>query len=513
VAAQNADDDGDDHGAAPADLYVVSDLHLGRGVSATTRRFASLEAFFYDDDFRSFCEFLLREAEERQRPFKLIINGDAFDLLRVELPDKGGARSEAYGEILTPARAGILIGDILRGHPEVVEGMASVLAAGHELVFLPGNHDVELQWRSVQDPIREALRERLEARGVDVDEAISRLDFRPWFYFEEGRVWLEHGCQYDPENAFRYPLRSGLDDEADAVHLAEQDLPLGNFVQRYLYNHFGHITFIVPTARANSRYLRFLLINQPRLLFKVLFSHLPFLVQLVRRAAGLAELTARTRVKETHVAELDELVATTAPGEKLREVDALKETGSHALLALRALGVQLAKGLGLMVAIGLALVGLWFLGFSAIQELGSFTIKTLLFLLLNFIGLMAALGALVYTLLRDPPPRPTPLRHAASRISKLLDVPIVSFGHTHDEVVWPVDARGGWYFNTGTWIAVFTHDVLIPRERVQYTFLRVRDQEGELLFWSPGRERAVPVVLLEERTPWLLPEPREALAS
>ena len=107
----------------------------------------------------------------------------------------------------------------------------------------------------------------------------------------------------------------------------------------------------------------------------------------------------------------------------------------------------------------------------------------------------------------------TPLRSAASKISAILEVPIVSFGHTHDEVVWPVDAREGWYFNTGTWIAVFTHDVLIPRERVQYTFLRVRDDEGELLFWSPGRQRAVPVVLLEERTPWLLPEPREAPAE
>jgi hypothetical protein len=97
-------------------------------------------------------------------------------------------------------------------------------------------------------------------------------------------------------------------------------------------------------------------------------------------------------------------------------------------------------------------------------------------------------------------------------------VPIVTFGHTHDEFItridgvagsglWPVPGRPdgeptagepAWYFNTGTWIAVFTADALLPRERVQYTFLRVRGLKGELLHWSPGRSEATPVILLEE---------------
>ncbi|HKE13746.1 MAG TPA: hypothetical protein VKB80_02690, partial [Kofleriaceae bacterium] len=79
-------------------------------------------------------------------------------------------------------------------------------------------------------------------------------------------------------------------------------------------------------------------------------------------------------------------------------------------------------------------------------------------------------------------------------------VPIVTFGHTHDEVIARLEVEGApaWYFNTGTWIAVFTADALLPRERVQYTFLRVRGHQGELLHWSPGRREATPVVLLEE---------------
>jgi hypothetical protein len=67
-------------------------------------------------------------------------------------------------------------------------------------------------------------------------------------------------------------------------------------------------------------------------------------------------------------------------------------------------------------------------------------------------------------------------------------------------VVAPLARPGGraWYFNTGTWIAVFTHDVLVPRARVQFSFLRVQGDEAELLQWSPQRDRALPVILLEE---------------
>jgi hypothetical protein len=94
-----------------------------------------------------------------------------------------------------------------------------------------------------------------------------------------------------------------------------------------------------------------------------------------------------------------------------------------------------------------------------------------------------------------------PMRKAAAEIAELVDVPVVTFGHTHDEVLWKTSReqeQDSWYYNTGTWIAVFTHDVLLPRERVQFTFLRVREDQGELLHWSPGRGEPMPVVLLDE---------------
>ena len=44
-------------------------------------------------------------------------------------------------------------------------------------------------------------------------QGAARLRFEAWFHYEPGRIWIEHGCQYDPENAFRFPLRSRLADE------------------------------------------------------------------------------------------------------------------------------------------------------------------------------------------------------------------------------------------------------------------------------------------------------------
>ena len=53
-------------------------------------------------------------------------------------------------------------------------------------------------------------------------------------------------------------------------------MPLGNFFQRYLFNGFGAITFIVPSTRAHMRYARWLLSNTPHLISRVVLSHARF---------------------------------------------------------------------------------------------------------------------------------------------------------------------------------------------------------------------------------------------
>jgi len=488
------------------DLIVVSDLHIGLGKNPETGRYFELEAFFYDEDFRSFCVHLCERAQVSERPFRLILNGDTFDLLRIDTHQAAAGttlRERRFGPSLTPDIATTMMAQIVAGHPAFLDALAHVLACGYEVVFLPGNHDLEIQWPSVQEEIRTAILQRVilhhgEAMRSQADEM---LIFRPWFYHEPGRVWIEHGCQYDPENAFRYLLRSNIESEQELAG-TEIDLPLGNFFQRYLYNAFGHITFIVPSTRANLRYFKWLVIHQPKLLLRVAVSHGRFWWQVLRRVTSIKG-TAKRKLQKAHDKMLAQLAESSQLGQRLHAIDALKRVRGDISQTIRSLGWQAIRVFGAATLVGLLTLGLWFAGFHLIGQLrGGFFVKAALFLLLDFLFLLLIIGGVAYALLRNAAsPAVQPLRKAARQIAEYVRVPLIVFGHTHDEILWKLSPRDGgtaWYFNTGTWIAVFTHDVLLPRDRVQYTFLEIRDHNGELRHWSPGRGAALPVVLLDE---------------
>ncbi len=490
------------------DLVVLSDLHLGRGKNPETGRHHQLEAFFYDDDLAQFCRWICRQADERKTDLRLVLNGDVFDLLRIEpAPTRDSAkRGRRSAPVMSPETAVETVRMILDGHPGFVRGIAHVLEHGHEVILLPGNHDLETQWPEVQQVVRDSIHDHI-ADGNDeatAETAVRGLSFSPWFHYEPGRIWIEHGCQYDPENSFEYQLRSSMSAQPDVLREAEQDVPLGTFFQRYLYNGFGNITFIVPSSRANLRYFRWLLLNKPRLLARVATSHFPFFWQVIRRIAKAGG--SERKLRALHEAELAELAETSGLGADLERIESLKIIhGSGAQMA-RGVISQILKFISVAILLALLVAGLWFAGFHAINQMaGGVGLKAGLFILLNFLFLTTVTFVVAYLLLRPPRAPPSrPMRKAATEISRLLDVPVITFGHSHDEVIWRLergpDARA-WYYNTGTWVAIFTYDELLPRERVQYTFLYVRGHEAELLQWSPGRDEAIPVVLLEEDDP------------
>ncbi|MCA9687875.1 MAG: hypothetical protein KC457_37300, partial [Myxococcales bacterium] len=178
-------------------------------------------------------------------------------------------------------------------------------------------------------------------------------------------------CQYDPENAFAYLLRGDLAEAPRAVHEAEYDMPLGNFFQRYLFNGFGAITFIVPSTRAHMRYAKWLLSNTPHLLSRVVLSHARFWPQVIRRIAA-NQKQARAAYREAHEKTLDELAASPtagALGDRLRDIDALKERGASVIEAISTLTRQGLWIVLSIVALAGLVFGLWFAGFHAIAEL------------------------------------------------------------------------------------------------------------------------------------------------
>jgi hypothetical protein len=114
------------------------------------------------------------------------------------------------------------------------------------------------------------------------------------------------------------------------------------------------------------------------------------------------------------------------------------------------------------------------------------------------------------------------LRTMAAYICRLVDVPYVTFGHTHYADIYNLDDQapnrsgGGasdtspapdpvksrWYFNTGTWMAIFEPREQLYREARQLTFLEItRTSSGiadaRLLCWYPPRNDSRPVVVVD----------------
>jgi len=68
-------------------LLIISDLHLSEGQDPVSGRFSPREDFFFDREFARFLAHHARQAAHNPthggRPWRLVLNGDAFDLLQV----------------------------------------------------------------------------------------------------------------------------------------------------------------------------------------------------------------------------------------------------------------------------------------------------------------------------------------------------------------------------------------------------------------------------------------------
>jgi len=111
---------------------------------------------------------------------------------------------------------------VFRAHPAGKAAFAKHLDQGGELWLISGNHDATIALADFRLAIESAL---------DLSNASkTRLRTTPWF-FREGKLHLEHGHLYDPDNAPAHPLVIG--EASLGVHFVEQFIaPTGAF--RYL---------------------------------------------------------------------------------------------------------------------------------------------------------------------------------------------------------------------------------------------------------------------------------------
>lgn len=184
----------------PYNLLALSDLHLGSDLVHHVRPEAPARSRASESCDRELAALFdwYREHRVEGRPWRLIIGGDFVDFggmsvmtdeKELRTPPTEEERSHGLGG--TPDHTLQKLRLVLRHHAGVMASLARFLAAGNSLVIVQGNHDVDWHWRSVQREFRRAL-EKLANVPRDA------VTFAPWFYYEEGLVYLEHGHQYDP---------------------------------------------------------------------------------------------------------------------------------------------------------------------------------------------------------------------------------------------------------------------------------------------------------------------------
>lgn len=157
---------------------IVSDLHLGCGTFLPDGSRNLLEEFHYDRAFAQWLGYYSR-GDFSGAEVELILNGDILDHLHTD-------PREPDCEALTERVACEKTKKILAGHPEFFAALAAFAReAGHQVVYLMGNHDIGIAWPAVQTMLREKISPRLKF-------ILDR--------YETDGVHVEHGNRFMADN-------------------------------------------------------------------------------------------------------------------------------------------------------------------------------------------------------------------------------------------------------------------------------------------------------------------------
>jgi len=497
-------------------ILVVSDLHLTKGRDPTTGKTSRLEDFFRDDAFARFLRY--HEAIKDQprfdgRPWLLILNGDIFDFLQVvSLPQdgrlleviKGGDdasgltdHERAYGLGTTALECEWKLKQIARGHQRFFAALGSFVARGNQIAVVRGNHDVELHWPEVRDRfvvevrrahVRQWLREG-HTRPAKRETYAERMRFLPWFYHEPGRVYVEHGCQYDALNRFRDVLNPVLPDDPKRI-----ELPWGSLFVRYLFNEIEDIHPFADNVKPPTRYLSWAFRTSPIKSVGVLvgrgWTFVKALWLMGQKAASSASQDSEERVSGP---ENEDLLL---PPDVVKRIEALAR--QRVASAWQAWVGSLTQSLVSLLSI--LIIG----AFSALAAVTLLLGSGPAWLSAAYAAAALVAGLLQYALREGFAHlfRRDDLLEAAAEVERTLGsdhiVPIITMGHNHRATLQRLE--NAWYVNTGAWVRLYQREGSVEGREV-LTFLRVTDDRKgapELLRWDDAAGAPTPLVLHEE---------------
>jgi UDP-2,3-diacylglucosamine pyrophosphatase LpxH len=434
-----------------ANILVVSDLHFGEELlpGATTERRTAVEL-----GARAFREFLHYHASRRLggRPWRLVIAGDLFDFMSVMIPGTADLPARTPDErrfgLDRTAAAGVLrMRKICENHKDLLADMIRFTSAGHQIDIIVGNHDVEL----LAPEVCAELDRQIRQAGAS-DAAAARIQVVPWFVYVPGTCWIEHGHVYDEGCSFEFNLSPG--DPRD-----------GKIISNVDYAAVRYLATSVPEVDPHGieewgfwGYMQYGWDIGVRSFMRLWAGYARFSASLVRARTRHQSHKSRNLRRRHHRERLEQVAeAGGISADTASQIDRLARTPMT--VSWRRLGRML-----MLDRFGIA-IGMGF-------------ITLLLFLLLPFwwalLGLGAATGgaAVLHRWLgKHMVTSQLPMRAVPLRIRKLVDAPVIVFGHTHDPR-WQPLRNGGLYINSGTWLPAtrpglrrsFTHCLIQPRE-------------------------------------------------
>ena len=156
-----------------------------------------------DADFEDLVGTLLEACAGE--PIEVVFNGDILDF-DAPLVKDGKSTFDEFS--LDDAGCADQLRRIVADHPRFFGAAARLLAEGHRMIFVSGNHDLELYWPGVRAALREELRGMAAALApsCDLSDLEERVRFRTWFHVTEDKIYLEHGSQYDHLNGVPDPM-------------------------------------------------------------------------------------------------------------------------------------------------------------------------------------------------------------------------------------------------------------------------------------------------------------------
>lgn len=542
----------------------ISDLHLSEGVDPETGKHSRNEDFFYDDALARFIVYHVNLTNDRaadpiyQKPWKLYINGDFLEFLQVtslpaaddeilQHPDvKITDNVKKYGLGTSEPESVWKLQQIVDGHTLVFQALGWFLAQpDNELIILKGNHDIELFWPAVQKGILDHIANqyhmwyRRASRGFLPDSPLPlnrhpekltpefrhRVSFPSHFAYEAPLFFVEHGNQYDPNNAFENFDNPILEDRP---HLIE--LPSGSFFVRYFFNQVEQMHPFADNLRPLSRYINWVInqhlgevvrmvLKQPRDIFRAIW-------QVIVKSGKISGQRAIKRGQKEKDSRSGPGLGRGRSGPKrdsnkpmpglpqlllFEELKSWAQEKAHRRNQRNIAGIAIQFILRVIATI----LVLW-----ALRELFVGTLVEAAILFLTWAAVMVV--RLLLANQAEEADHYVSLPGVARRIRHILNreyrghytgVQFHIFGHDHQAAI--EELSGGvaeaqrlpfrqWYVNTGSWLPSFNELERLTRRDVQLAFLRIIPDRPdfaqavpELMEWHPAENRPVPIRILD----------------